>query len=336
MRRSESLRVLQAARVYEFANLDVSSRTVALREVRNRLNQEIAPSHGPLFASKLCEPEDRAELENSLVSLWRDSTSDRVRTLTAALVVLCDFHRNVLDATTVHKTWQRLEDIVLALPYSIKPLVVQQADARALPIDSKSVDLILTSPPYINVHNYHQKYRRSVEAMGWNVLANARSEIGSNRQNRGNRFLTIIQYSLDMALALREMVRVSKSGARLILVLGRESTVRGIRFFNGKLVTEIAVGSVGLEIERRQERVFRNRYGNDIYEDILHFRSRSEVPEQCPTLDEARRIAGWTLSATRSHVPDDTHSGIDDALARLDAVAPSPILSLQSQRRIRD
>ena len=61
-------------------------------------------------------------------------------------------------------------------------------------------------------------------------------------------------------------------------MLGRESSVRGTRFFNGELVTEIAVQSVGLEIERRQERMFGNRYGTKIYEDILHFRATGAIP----------------------------------------------------------
>ena len=86
--------------------------------------------------------------------------------------------------------------------------------------------VLFSALPYINVHNYHQKYRRSAEALYWNALAVARSDIGSNRQNRANRFLTVVQYTLDMSLALREMARVARRGARLILVLGRESSVR--------------------------------------------------------------------------------------------------------------
>ena len=176
---------------------------------------------------------------------------------------------------------------------------VPTQDARALPVDSESIDFILTSPPYINVHNYHQKFRRSVEALDWDVLAFARSEIGSNRQNRGNRFLTVVQYSLDMALAMLEMARVTKPDSGLILVIGRESFVRGARVFNGELAAEIAVHGVGLELERRQERVFQNRYGVDIYEDILHFRSPAEVPAQRDALAAARRVAGQVLSSTR-------------------------------------
>lgn len=316
------------SQVYGIANLDENRRAKTLSEFRKRLNEVIVPPHGPLFSNGSFGRENRAELEAGLVGLWHDSPSDTIRDLAAALIILCDFHRSVLDAATVHKTWCRIEKTVSNLPYSTKPIVMHHADARDLPIDTNSVDLVLTSPPYINVLNYHQKYRRSVESMGWNVLDNAPSEIGSNRQNRGNRFRTVIQYSLDMALALREMVRVSKPGARLILVLGRESRVRGARFFNGELVSEIAVRSVGLKMDRRQERVFRNRYGNDIYEDILHFRSKGEVPDRSPVLKKARRIAGRTLSTTRSSLPDDVRLGIKDALDRLDTIAPSPMMRL--------
>jgi len=315
------------SRVYEFANLDADCRRTALDERRGRLDGVIPPSYGPLFGCERRGSGNRTGLEAALVGLWRGSGSDTERKLAAALIVLCDFHRGALDAATVHRTWLRLEDTVLALPHSTKPVAVYEADARALPIESRSVNLVLTSPPYINVHNYHQKYRRSIEAMGWNVLAKAPSEIGSNRQNRGNRFLTVIQYSLDMALVLREMVRISGTDARLILVLGRESKVRGMRFLNGALVTEIAVKSVGLDIERRQERVFRNRFGNEIYEDILHFRPKGEIPDRNLALTEARRIAGQALSAARPDLRDDIGSGIDEALARLDTVSPSPMPS---------
>ena len=313
------------SRVYRLVNQDAAGRAALLDELRERLFEAVGLPRGPLFQGETRWLVDRAALEAALVSLWRESPAGPAQSLVAALVVLCDFYRERLDAETIHKTWFRLERIVRALPESARPIAVHHADARALPVESGSADLVLTSPPYINVHNYHQKYRRSVEALEWDVLAVARSEIGSNRQNRGNRFLTVVQYSLDMALALREMVRVTKRGSRLILVLGRESSVRGARFFNGELVTEVAVQGVGLKMERRQERVFRNRYGADICEDILHFRSTDDVPDDDACLTAARRIAGRTLSATRGLVPGTERRGLDDAMARLDAVLPSPM-----------
>ena len=163
------------------------------------------------------------------------------------------------------------------------------------------------------------------------MLAIARSEIGSNRQNRTNRFLTVIQYSLDMALALLEIARTTRLGALSILVVGRESTVRGIPFFNGELIAELAVRAVGFRLERRQERVFRNRYGKAIYEDILHLRSTDDVPDQESTLTAARHVAQEILSATRYATGTDAERPmLDGALARLHEVSPSPILAARS------
>ena len=313
------------ARVYRLVDLSPEDREAALGSLGNQLSQAIGLSNGPLFVEPSATALDRAQLESTLIKLWAESGSGVSRILAAALVVLCDFHREGLNTDRVHKTWLRLGDTVRSIPVSSESVVVHQADARALPVEANSVDLVLTSPPYINVHNYHQKFRRSVEALGWNVLSLAPSEIGSNRQNRGNRFVTVIQYALDMVLALREMARVAKPGTRLILVLGRESTVRGIPFFNGELVAELAVRGVGLENERRQERQFVNRYGNRIREDILHFRTCSDIPDKGFCLAAARNTAGQILSTTRQLTATDTRQGIDDALERIDIVTPSPL-----------
>ena len=111
----------------------------------------------------------------------------------------------------------------------------------------------------------------------------------------------------------------------MILVLGRESSVRGTRFFNGELVTEVAVKSAGLRIDMRQERVFRNRYGTDIYEDILHFRATDEIPDEGPSLATARRIAVEVLSVSRPLTRTEERPGLDDAIACVDRVSPSPM-----------
>ena len=314
------------ARVYQMINLDATGRSSLLREMQSLLLHIVGPHCEPLLSQSDHEPKSRIALENSLVELWRQCEPGALRSLAAALIVLCDFHRKHLDAVTIQKTWLRLDRIVRCLPESGNRVTVQHADARALPFESGSVDFTLTSPPYINVHNYHQRFRRSVEALEWDVLALARSEIGSNRQNRGNRFLTVIQYSLDMALALREMARTARCGSRVVLVLGRESSVRGVRFFNGELVTELAVQCVGLEFERRQERVFRNRFGTRIYEDIVHFRAPTVVPERDFSLSVARKVAKQTLLTARSLTTSNLRLGIDEALARLGSVAPSPEL----------
>ena len=317
------------ARVYCLVNVGVADREAELDFLEDRLSQVFEPPIGPFFSEPGAVVSSQADQESALVRIWSESGTECSRILAAALVVLCDFHRKDLSAAKIHKIWLRLADTVRSLPVSSESVVVDQADARKLPTETDSVDLVLTSPPYINVHNYHQKFRRSVEALGWNVLTIAPSEIGSNRQNRGNRFVTVIQYALDMVLAIREMARVARPEARLILVLGRESTVRRVPFFNGELVAELAVRGVGLENERRQERQFVNRYGNKIREDILHFRTSSEIPDQGFCLEAARAIAGQTLSATRQLTATDTREGIEDALERIELVSPSPLPSAE-------
>ncbi len=281
----------------------------------------------PLFRDKTHATPSRAALETALVDLWRESSSAPERILAAALVVLCDFYQKHLDVARIHRVWWRLVHMVRGLPESDAPVTVRHADARNLPLESDSVDLVLTSPPYINVFNYHQKFRCSVEALEWAVLAVARSEIGSNRQNRSNRFRTVVQYCLDMALALREAVRVTKAGSPLMWILGRESAVRGTAFFNGELVAELAVCSLGLTLHMRQERRFRNRYGIDIYEDILHFRATPALPGEDCCLQAARRIARQVLTAAWSHAPRHERPSLAQTLERLAEILPSPPLS---------
>ena len=315
------------ARLYASVNRDVGSRVAATDELQHRLYEILRPSFPSLLDNSPPCSFDHTGLERLLVRLWREATGP-TKDLAAALVVLCDFHRR-LDASRIQAVWSRLRETVLALPESTAPVTVHHADARSLPHDTGTVDLVLTSPPYINVHNYHQQYRRSIEALAYDVLSVARSEIGSNRQNRSNRFLTVVQYSLDMSLALREVARVTRPGSLSIVVIGRESMVCGTRFFNGELIAELAVRACGLVLERRQERVFRNRFGQPIYEDILHFRSTGDVPEQLPTLATARCIANELLFACRSSADDAAGRMIEDALARTPAVCPSPMLGRQ-------
>ena len=316
------------AKVYSLVNRNSAARTAAIRELQAGILRVLGLSSLPLFEETPAP--DRSVLELALVDLWRESTLGPPKDLAAALVVLADFHHH-LDSSRIQNAWLRLRQTVDALPQSVAPVTIHHADARLLPHDSGTVDLVLTSPPYINVHNYHQQYRRSVEALAYDVLALARSEIGSNRQNRANRFLTVVQYSLDMSLALREIARTTRRGALSILVLGRESTILGVRFFNSELIAELAVRAVGLRFERRQERVFRNRYGKMIYEDILHLRSTGDVPDQGFTLTTARYVAEEILFATRRALgPTRERTMIDGALAKVSAISPSPMFDAQS------
>lgn len=187
------------------------------------------------------------------------------------LTVLCNFAKNSPSFDLVEGKWRSLKDVILSLPLTKEQVRAVRSDARRVPFQSNIADLVLTSPPYINVMNYHQQYRKSVEALGYPILSIARSEFGSNRMNRGNRFLTVIEYAVDMGLALRETSRVLKPGHRLITVVGKESTVLGHSFSNGEIVWLVATRVLGMTPLLRQQRRFKNRYGKTIVEEILHF-----------------------------------------------------------------
>jgi hypothetical protein len=243
------------------------------------------------------------------------------KNLLEALVVLLNYTDKELTPGAVRATWAKLRETVLALPVSDAVVEAANCDARALPLPDHCADLVITSPPYVNVFNYHQHYRRSVEALGWDLLAVARSEIGSNRKNRGNRFLTVIQYCLDMAAVLGELRRACKPQARIILVVGRESNVRKTRFFNGEIVARLAERSAGYRLQARQERVFQNRFGERIFEDILHL---APGPPNGATTPPAE-IAREALTAARSRAPEESLGDLNNALEALEEVEPSPI-----------
>lgn len=226
--------------------------------------------------------------------------------LLSTLIILMDLFNNELSISLLHTKWSGLKKTVIEIPYSTAQIKVDMGDARKLGCNSSEATLLITSPPYINVFNYHQKYRCSVEALGYDVLAIAKSEFGSNRKNRGNRLLTVIQYCIDMALSIKEAMRACCQGARMIYVVGRESNVLGYSFCNSRLIFEIATEIFQLPFLLRQERAFKNRFGQVIYEDILHFENSKieNFPSEEDIEEAARSIATRILSEKAQMYPN--------------------------------
>ena len=307
------------AQIYCLMNNPVVERK-ALTNQLEEVFQMCLPDHEPSLFSRNGQSADKG-FEDSLVEIYRGLSHEPARSLLEALIVLVDFYQEVTEEK-VYGTWAKLKARVLSLPESNSPIGLVNCDARRLPLGEDEVDFVVTSPPYINVFNYHQQYRRSVEALGWDLLAVARSEIGSNRKHRGNRFLTVVQYCLDMTDVLRELQRVCKDGSRVVVVVGRESNVRKTRFFNGDLMAALASRCVGFSFASRQERVFRNRFGEQIYEDILHFHVRKDGSTNP---EEPRVVAREILQRARKRTPDESLGDLEEALRLVDEVQGSPI-----------
>jgi DNA modification methylase len=305
------------AQIYCFINTPVAKR----KALTNRL--ERALDRLPQNEPSLFFPDGHGTqrcMKTSLVEMHSGLDDPDARSLLEALIVLLDFYKDVSEQK-VYTMWAKLKARVLSLPESDEPIRLLNCDARRLSLNDSDAAFVLTSPPYINVFNYHQQYRRSAEALGWDLLKVAESEIGSNRKHRQNRFLSVVQYCLDMVDVLREVQRVCKEGSRVIVIVGRESNVRKTRFFNGEIVAALLSRCVGFLFVARQERVFMNRFGKQIYEDLLHF----DVAKNSNTHEEPAEIARETLEKAKKRTPEESLRDLEEALTVLHRVETSPI-----------
>lgn len=210
------------------------------------------------------------------------------------------------------------------LPFSANRIDIELCDARMTHEKCRaSADVIITSPPYINVFNYHQNFRALLEVIGFDLLKVAESEIGYNRKNRGNRFRTVVQYALDMEQCLVSFALTLKNGGTLILVVGHESNVRGVPFSNSAILREIADSLRCFHLKGERHRVFVNRFGKSIREVILIL----EFTGNSPVQGAARQVAESHMkeALTRSH--GEPREDIVATLSDLHRISASPIFN---------
>lgn len=138
-----------------------------------------------------------------------------------------------------------------------------EGDARDLPLEDASIDLVLTSPPYLNAIDYLRCSKFSLVWMGHSIatLRHLRStsvgtEVGKDARDDGEaqRILSelklrpkleprqeavLARYIDDMRSAVGEVARVLADGGRAMYVVG-ENTVRGTFIRNSVLVEAVA------------------------------------------------------------------------------------------------
>ncbi len=313
------------ARIVGLGRLTAGERGALIKRLDASLQERLPDEEPSLFHRG--EPAASGEVRDAILEIHASLGDEATRWILEALMVLADLSQDTTP-DDVFTTWAKLKTTMLNLPESAAPARLLNRDARRLPLRADEVDLVVTSPPYINVFNYHQNYRKAMEALGWNLLAVSRSEIGANRKHRQNRFLTVIQYCLDMTETLRELRRVCKGDARAIVIVGRESRVRKTRFFNGEIMAALATRCLGLSFVLRQERTFTNRFGEAIREDLLHF-----VIAGAGGGDDPRVVGREILMRARGRAPAESLADLDEALSAVAQVNPSPIFDPTAARR---
>ena len=161
---------------------------------------------------------------------------------------------------------------------------VWHGDARKLPVPSESIDLVITSPPYLNAIDYMRGHKLSLVWMGHQIetLREMRSEsVGAEsgdlrladeqgahivktmgRVNRlTRRFQGMIQrYVRDMDSVMREISRVLTAKGQVVMVMG-DCTVRRVYIRNSAAIRLLAANhGLSLMSEKRRRIPDHRRY----------------------------------------------------------------------------
>jgi SAM-dependent methyltransferase len=154
---------------------------------------------------------------------------------------------------------------------------VHLGDARHLPVCDASIDLVVTSPPYLNAIDYIRCSKFSLVWMGHRIpdLRDVRSvSIGAEAAGAGSEGDTEIEsvidrlrlkpglgkhdealltrYIHDMRRAMQEVARVLVPGGKAVYVVG-ENTIRGTFVRNSWIIAEVAK-LCGLRLRERRVR----------------------------------------------------------------------------------
>jgi DNA modification methylase len=142
---------------------------------------------------------------------------------------------------------------------------------KRFPIQNETIDLIVTSPPYVTSYEYADLHQLSLLWFGddpkdfkkWHRFSNdfidfRRNFIGtSSKKEKGGKFNSIIgekivadlatndrplavdvaNYFLDMKKAFSEMFRVLKVGGKACIIIGN-TTLRGVEILNAQVAAE--------------------------------------------------------------------------------------------------
>jgi DNA modification methylase len=173
-------------------------------------------------------------------------------------------------------------------------------DARKIRLRSRSVDAVLTSPPYLNAIDYMRGHRMSLVWLGYRLskLREIRSnaigaercaDVASAHVERAMMMMgeihelparhrqMIDRYIVDIQGMMNEIARVLKPRRKAILIVGN-SCLRGVFISNSNLVKHAGT-KAGLTLAKSEERVLpeRNRYLPTNVSGALSKRMRTET-----------------------------------------------------------
>ncbi|TFG34971.1 hypothetical protein EU527_00545 [Candidatus Thorarchaeota archaeon] len=161
----------------------------------------------------------------------------------------------------------------------VKEVSLPDGTATETGLDDTSIDLAITSPPYINAVDYprthqlemywlgllgtrplsHVKRRyigtetvykdeyRELKLSGYGTLDPILEKIYEQDPRRS--YITY-KFFEDMKMQLKEMFRVLKPGCRYCIAIGN-NLIRGVRVKSHEILSEIAVSQIGFDLEKQ-------------------------------------------------------------------------------------
>ena len=151
------------SKVYELSNITKDKRKEYLSKIDDFIK---------VNSPKVVDGTDQENQEflDLLVNLYEKQKNANQKKIIQALIIGLDIGNTKLTQVNLDKAWKILKRNIIDIPYSKKMIQCYLCDARNTPFKENSIDFVITSPPYINVFNYHQNYRGSSEVLGYDIL----------------------------------------------------------------------------------------------------------------------------------------------------------------------
>lgn len=157
-------------------------------------------------------------------------------------------------------------DIKKELNLNLGKMDIKVGDSRKLPVDSESIDGIITSPPYSIALDYVANDAHALKALGYSLPEIREEFIGV----RGKGQVKINLYNEDMKKSLKEMFRVLKPNKYAVIVIGN-ATYQGKGIKTVEFIIDYSE-KIGFKLVKNIDKIIFGLYNVMQKENILIFK----------------------------------------------------------------
>jgi len=157
-------------------------------------------------------------------------------------------------------------DIKKELNLNLGKMDIKVGDSRKLPVDSESIDGIITSPPYSIALDYVANDAHALKALGYSLPEIREEFIGV----RGKGQVKINLYNEDMKKSLKEMFRVLKPNKYAVIVIGN-ATYQGKGIKTVEFIIDYSE-KIGFKLVKNIDKIIFGLYNVMQKENVLIFK----------------------------------------------------------------